>query len=102
MTRSALGVPGPGADHAFLAAELIAFARCRVERARNPRFDRIAVGAAGIAHIDRQRSASALHGHRGAFALALLARRGPRVCFAGTIVRLAVGRAFADRERTPT
>ena len=48
--------------------------------------------------IDK-RGTGALHGHRGAFALALLARRGARAGLAGIIIGLAVGAAFADRER---
>src|ERR1700733_622901 len=51
--KSPLGVAGPGADHAFLAAEFIALARGFVERTRNPGLDGIAVGAAGIGHVDR-------------------------------------------------
>src|SRR5450631_3439662 len=37
------GVAGPCADYAFLAAEFVAFARRQVERARNPRLDRVTV-----------------------------------------------------------
>src|ERR1700721_1836784 len=48
-----LGVAGPGADHALLAAEFVALARGFVERTRNPGLDGIAVRAAGIGHVDR-------------------------------------------------
>src|SRR3984957_10309196 len=97
---SSPGVAGPGADHAFLAAEFVAFARRLVQRTRNPRFDRVAVGTAGIGHVDRQRGAGALHGPRGrAVALALLERGRAGLGFAGIIIGLTVGAAFADRER---
>src|SRR4051794_27092194 len=76
-----LGVAGPGADHAFLAAEFVALARRRVERTRNLWFHRVTVGAAGVGHVDRQRRAGPLHDQRGAFALTLLARRGARRVF---------------------
>src|ERR1700692_586077 len=52
VVASALGVAGPGPDHAFLAAVFVAFAGGFVERTRNVRLDRIAVGAAGIGHVD--------------------------------------------------
>src|SRR4030088_2263483 len=52
MTNSLpFGVAGPCADHAFLAAEFVAFARRRVERTRNPGLDRITMGSAGIGHV---------------------------------------------------
>src|SRR5882724_10601908 len=73
-----LGVAGPGADHAFLAAEFVAFFGRGVERARNLRLHRVAVGAAGIGDVDRQRSTGALHGDGPAVALALLQRSRPR------------------------
>src|SRR5712664_3461081 len=93
-----LGVAGPGADHAFLAAELIALAGRLVERTRNPRLDRITVGTAGIGHVNHQRGTGAFHGQRGAIALALLAGRGPRRLLARIVVGSAVGAALADRE----
>src|SRR5258706_7341558 len=93
-----LGVAGPCADHAFLAAEFITLACRLVERTRNPRLDRVTVGAAWVGQVHRQRGAGALHGQRGAFALALLARGGPRHGLARIVVGLAVGAAFADRE----
>src|SRR6202158_2459603 len=89
--KSALGVAGPGADPAFLAAVFVAFAGCRVERTRNMGFHRVTVGAARVGHVDRQRGTGTLHGHRSAFALALLQRRGARVRLAGIIIGLAVG-----------
>src|SRR4029077_11057518 len=46
MTELTVGVADPGPDHAFLAAELVAFARRLVQRVRNMRPDRIAVRAA--------------------------------------------------------
>ena len=95
---SPLGVAGPGADHACLAAELVALLCRGVERARNFGFYGIAVGAAGIGHVDRERCAGALHGHRGAVALALLQRRGARGCFRLIVIGLAIGTAFADGE----
>src|ERR1700689_1124337 len=73
---SPLGVAGPGADHALLAAELVALAGRFIERTRNVRLDRIAVGATGIAHIDRKRGTGALHGNRLAVAAALLESGG--------------------------
>src|SRR5262249_35519422 len=54
MTVSAFGVAGPGADHAFLAAELVAFARRLVQRTGNFRPHRVAMRTAGIDHVDRQ------------------------------------------------
>ena len=51
------GVAGPGADDAFLAAEFVALLGRGVERARNLRFHGIAVGTAGIGHVDRKRGA---------------------------------------------
>src|ERR1700750_5650 len=96
--RSAPGVAGPGADHAFLAAEFVAFARRGVECRRYLRLDRVAMGAAGVGHIDRQRRARALHGHCRALALALLQRRSARTGFAAIVKGLAIGAAFADRE----
>src|ERR1700682_6501734 len=90
-----LGVAGPGADHAFLAAGFVAFAGRLVERTGNPGLDRVAVGAAGGGHVDRQRGAGALHGQRGALAPAVLAGLGARHLLARIVVGLAVGAAFA-------
>src|SRR5436305_2785980 len=96
---SPLGVAGPGADDAFLAAEFVALAGGGVERVRNFGFYGIAMRAAGISHVDSERGAGALHGHGGAGALALLERSRARR-FLGRIVKgLAIGAAFADRER---
>src|SRR6185312_12052231 len=67
-----LGVAGPGADHAFLAAVFVAFARGGIERGRDLRLDGIAIGTARVGHIDRHRRAGTLHGHGRAVALALL------------------------------
>ena len=100
--NSTPGVAGPGADHALLAADIVALFRRRVQRTGNVRLHRVTMGAAGIGHVDRQRRAGALHGHGGAFALALLAGRGQRAGFAGIVEGLAIGAAFADRERPRT
>src|SRR3954465_963800 len=75
----ALGVAGPGADHAFLAAEIVAFLGGGVQRGRDLGLDRVAVGAAWVGHVDGKRRAGPLHGHGGALALALLARGGKRL-----------------------
>src|ERR1700681_4148068 len=93
-----LGVAGPGADHAFLAAEFVAFACRLVERTGNFGFDRVTVGTAGIGHVDRQRGTGAFHGQRGAFALAAPAGHGPRRLLGCIVVGLAIGAALADRE----
>jgi hypothetical protein len=96
--RLALGVASPGADHAFLAAELVAFLGRGIERARYLRRHGVAMGAAGIGHVDRERGTGALHGHSRAVALALLQRGGTGSRFRRVIIGLAVGAAFADRE----
>src|SRR3954447_5255118 len=98
VSISPLGVAGPGADHAFLAAELVTLLGRGIERTRNFRFYGIAVGTAGIGHVDCERGAGALHGERGAIALALLQRRGARGFLGRIVVSLAVGAAFADGE----
>src|SRR5262249_15922025 len=67
--KSTLRVAGPGADDALLAAELVAFAGRGIERGRDMRTHRIAMRAAGIFHIDRERGTGALHGHGRAVAL---------------------------------
>src|SRR5258708_4682386 len=96
-----LGVAGPGADDALLAAELVAFARRLVQRARNLRPDRIAVRPARIGHVDGKRRAGALHGDRLAIAaLALPERRGARRALGGIVIGAAIGTAFADRKGT--
>src|SRR5450432_3416817 len=96
-----LGVAGPSADHALPAAEFVAFARRLVQRTRNPRPDRIAVRPARVGHVDGKRGAGALHGDCLAIAaLALPERRGARRALGGIVVSLAIGAAFADRERT--
>src|SRR5262249_1583845 len=82
----------------FLAAELVAFARRFVERARNMRPDRVAVRTARVFHVDRERRAGALHGDGGAFALALLLRGGTRLAFGRIVKGLTVSAAFTDRE----
>src|SRR5258708_5387950 len=94
----ALGVAGPGADHAFLAAKIVAFFGRGVQRGGDLGFDRVAVGAAGVGHVDGKRRAGPLHGHRGALALALLARGGECGPFGRIIDGLAIGAAFADGE----
>src|SRR5580704_8722283 len=96
VRKLSLGVAGPGADHAFLAAEFIAFFRRFIERTRNMRLDRVAMGAAGVGHVDRQGGAGALHRHRRAVALALFQRRSARGALGGIIIGLAIGAAFAE------
>src|SRR4029453_6537486 len=96
ITESPLGVAGPGADHAFLAAEFVTLLCRGVERARDFGFYGIAVRAAGIGHVDRERRAGALHGDSGARALALLERRGARRRLGGIVIGLAIGAAFTD------
>src|SRR6187397_123776 len=101
---SSLGVAGPGANHAFLAAELVAFAGRCIERARNLRLHGVAVRAAGVGHVDSECSTGALHGDSGTLAFALLQRRNARGILGRIIEGLAVGAAFTDREctRSPT
>src|SRR6185437_10175081 len=98
IANLALGVAGPGSDHAFLAAELVAFAGGFVERTRNPGLDRIAVGTARVLQIDRERGTGASHGQRGTRALALLESCGARHVRSTIIIGLAIGAALADRE----
>src|SRR5438132_604832 len=93
-----LGVAGPGADNAFLTAEFVALLCRGVQRTRNFRLHGIAVGTARIGHVDRKRGAGALHGERGANALALLQRRGARSGLGGIVIGLAIGAALADGE----
>src|SRR5689334_6439703 len=97
-TKLPLRVAGPGADHAVLAAEFVAFAGGFVERTRNMRAHRITVGTAGVAHVDRECRAGTLHGDRGTFTLALFQRRDAGGILARIIVSLAISAAFADRE----
>src|SRR6185295_1900571 len=98
IAKSPLGVAGPGADHAFLAAEFVALLGRRVERIGNFGFCGIAVGTAWIGHVDRERGTGAFHGERGAVALAQPQRRGTRRFLGGKVIGLAVGAAFADGE----
>src|SRR5436190_6122520 len=55
------GVAGPGADDAFLAAELVAVAHGAVLGGRDAWSDRIAVRAARVRHIDGERGTGTLH-----------------------------------------
>ena len=89
----------PGAYNAFPAAEFIALARRRVERAGDVRFDRVTMSAAGIGDVDCERGAGALHRYRSAIALALPQRGGARRILGRIVVRLAIGAAFANRQR---
>src|SRR5271163_3847299 len=98
VTALSLGVAGPGPDHAFLAAIFVAFAGGFVERTRNVRLDRIAVGTAGVGHVDGKRSTSALHRHRFAVAVALFERGSACRIFSRIVIGLSVGAAFADRK----
>src|SRR5579872_197155 len=91
-----LGVAGPGADDAFLAAEFVALAGGFIQRTRNMRLDRIAMGTAGVGHVNRQRGAGTFHRDRLAVAVALLERGGARRIFARIVVSLPVSAAFAD------
>src|SRR2546430_9786733 len=95
---SPLGVASPGADHAFLAAEFVALPCRGVERTRNFRFYGVAVGTAGIGHVDGQRRAGPLHGERDTVALALFQYRGARGFLGGKVIGLAVSAALADGE----
>src|SRR4051812_3937991 len=92
------GVAGPGADDTFLAAERVAFAGRRIERVRDLRLHGVAVRAARVRHVDGERRTGALHGERGALALALLQRGDACGVLGGIIERLAVGAALADRD----
>src|ERR1700757_328787 len=96
LPKSTPAVAGPGADHAFLAAELIAFARRLVERVRNLRPHRVAVRAARVGHIDGEGGAGTAHGDGLAVALALFERRDARGVFGRIVKSLAIGAAFAD------
>src|SRR5579872_4476898 len=96
---STLGVAGPGADHALLAAILVALAGRFVERTRYTRLHCIAVRTTGIGHVDRERGAGALHRNcRLAVAAALLERCGKCGAHRGIIVSFAVSAAFAHRK----
>jgi hypothetical protein len=56
---SAAPVAKPSADHAILAAVTIALAQCDILRLAKPTSDGIAVCAASIAPVNRQRDATA-------------------------------------------
>src|SRR3954471_9342868 len=99
ITISPLGVAGPGADDAFLAAEFVALLGGGVERGGDLRLHGVTMGAAGIGHVDRERGAGALHRRRGAVTLAVFQRGGARRRFGSIVVGLAIGAAFADRQR---
>src|SRR5262249_37478404 len=97
---SALGVAGPGADDAILAAVAVALAQGTVLRLAEPAGDRVAVRPAGIAHVDGNRPAGPLHRHKLAAAAATFAERGPaRGRVLGEIVGQAISAALPDRER---
>src|SRR5262245_2763174 len=97
--ESALGVAGPGADDAILAAVLVAVAQRGVLGLAQPGGDRVTVGAAGIAGVDGDRAAGAPHRNDLAAARAFAERglRGGVVL--GVVVAEAVGAAGADGER---
>src|SRR5258705_11764301 len=88
VSVSPLGVAGPGADHAFLAAEFVTLAGRLVERAGNLWLDRVAVGAAGIGDVEREPGAGAFHRHRVPDALVLLDRLGWGLCLSEIIISL--------------
>ena|GEM_PF-4660780 len=92
------GVTGPGADHAFLAAVLVAFARGFVERARNAGPDGVTVCPAWIFQVYRQGHAGTLHRDGCAATPALLARGRDRRGFRGIVEGLSIGAALADGE----
>src|SRR3954453_13283716 len=96
--KLAFRVAGPGADYAFLAAELVALAHCGIQRTRNARLDRVSVRSAGVCHVDRQSGASTPHRQRGADALALFERHVARAILGRIVIRLAISAAFADGE----
>src|SRR5262249_53064497 len=98
---SALGVADEGADDAFLAAVAIALLQGAVLRRREAGSSGKAIGAAGIASVDREGRAIALHrgDHLAVGAGTLLERGGARRLFALEVVGKAVGTAAADRER---
>src|SRR3954470_4931834 len=98
MRTSALGVAGPGADHAFLAAKIVALFGRGVQRGGNLRFYCVAMGAAGVGHVDGKRRAGLFHRNRGALALALLAGSRKRGSLGRIVDGLAIGAAFADGE----
>src|SRR4029077_6426967 len=87
--RSPLGVAGPGADYAFLAAEFVALFGRGVERARYFRLHGVTMRAAGIGHVDGECGTGALHGHSGAIALALFQGSCPRGGLGGIVIGLA-------------
>src|ERR1039458_5823303 len=95
--RSCLGVAEEGADHAFLAAVLVAGAQGLVLAHAQPRPLAPAMDAAGIGKIDREGGAAALgDGHRPAgVALAFCQRAFARFVDGAEIVSLAeqIGRA---------
>src|SRR5665811_2573554 len=99
--RSSLGVAEEGADHAFLAAVLVAGAQGLVLAA--PELGRFAptMGAASVGEIDREGGAAALgDGHHPAgVALAFRQRAFARFVDGAEIVSLAERPAGADRER---
>src|SRR6202034_1265636 len=95
---SALSVAGPGADHAFLAAELVTLARGFIERVRNVRLDRIAMGPAGVGHVDRKRRAGVLHRDRRAVPAALLECGRACSAFRRKVKGLSVSAAFSHRK----
>src|SRR6266849_4445160 len=98
---SALGVAGPGADHAILAAVLVAGRERDVLRLSEPARRRISVRAARAPAVDRKGGAALLEHHHhlalraGAFALRGAHRRSRVRIVEG----VAEGRARPDRHR---
>src|SRR5450759_4522570 len=99
--RSALGVAEEGADHAFLAAVLVAGAQGLVLAHAQPWPLAPAMGAAGIGKIDREGGTAAFGDgyHPAGVALALRQRAFARFVDGAEIVSLAERPAGADRER---
>src|SRR5262245_21301964 len=96
---SAFGVAGPGADHAVLAAVLVALAQRSVLCCAKPTGDRIAVRPARVLAVDGDRPAGAPDRHDLAAAGAFAKRGAARIGLLGVVVGKAVGAARADCER---
>src|SRR5262249_33539726 len=98
---SAFRVARPSADHAVAAAEFVAGLQRDVLRLPELRRDRIALGAADLAAVDRERGARVLHArHQLALRAGALAHRlRPRRRQLPVVERVAIGCEIADRQR---